>query len=48
MSEKEFKEYRKQLQDYGKKLSKSPEESFKLLKKAGIIDKSGKLTPQYK
>lgn len=49
MSEKEFKEYHKQLQDFAKKVTQSsPDESVKALQDAGILDKNGKLSPQYK
>ncbi|MFD0958357.1 hypothetical protein [Paenibacillus chungangensis] len=44
----EHKKYIGQMDEYIRKIKEeSPEESLGFLNKAGIVDKNGKLTPQY-
>ncbi|BCG58514.1 hypothetical protein [Paenibacillus sp. URB8-2] len=45
----EFKKYLTGMDEYIKKLREEPKEkSLKFLMEAGIVDKEGKLMPQYK
>lgn len=48
MTTAEMKKYIRDMDEYIKKISAEPrKDSLEFLQKAGIVDKEGKLTPQY-
>jgi hypothetical protein len=48
MSDNEYKDIIKKIEAYGDKVSSSKEKAIESLRKAGICDKDGKLSPPYK
>lgn len=48
MTDHELEEYLKNMREYSNELKHDKQKALEFLKKAGILDSEGKLTPQYK